>query len=802
MLSRIFFAAGQLIFSKKSARLLRWPAEFLAAHRATIHVICLRTRHYRPGGVQRERDMTNNLPTPSREPTAPSRLGDFWGGLAAMLVAIPSAIAFGVATFAALGPAQAGYGATAGLVGAVVIGLVASVFGGAPRIISSPCAPAAAVMGALAAELAAGGNGSVEHIVLLMTLAALISASLQIAYGLIGGGTLIKFIPFPVVSGYLSGVGLLILYKQIPSVLGLAAGTGAWHGLVSPALWQWPSVIITLATIAAMAGAVRVTKVIPAAIIGLMAGLAVYAALAATLRPDLGTLAGNKFVIGRLEAGLGRILHGLSAQWHALSSLTWSDARAMLMPALTLSVLLSMDTLKTCVVVDALTRTRHNSNRTLLGQGLGNLASALAGGVPGAGMMGATLVSVTSGGQTRLSGILEAVFVFVAFVLLGSLIGWVPLAALGGILVVVGFRMIDRNTFQLLKHKGTLLDFAVIVAVVATAVSVSLIAAAGVGVLLSVVLFIREQIRGSVIRSKVTGSESFSKQRRLPEERAILEEYGGQTIVCVLQSSLFFGTTDQLRSELETDLKRCRYLILDMRRVQTVDFTAAHILEQMADQLAERGGRLILSGLPKSLPSGQNLRNYFDDLGVVRKNDAGALLVGSRDEALEWAENTILAEHSHGARAEEAPLDLSAIDLFRRFDAGALNALAACIATRSVPASEAIFRAGASGDEMFIIRRGRVRITLPLRLTEKQHRLASFARGDFFGDLGFLTGRKRIADALAEMPTDLFVLARPRFDELSRGNPIVGAMFFARLAEAVALRLRDTDKELRKLKDE
>ena len=121
----------------------------------------------------------------------------------------------------------------------------------------------------------------------------------------------------------------------------------------------------------------------------------------------------------------------------------------MLMPALTLSVLLSMDTLKTCVVVDALTRTRHNSNRTLLGQGLGNLASALAGGVPGAGMMGATLVSVTSGGQTRLSGILEAVFVFVAFVLLGSLIGWVPLAALGGILVVVGFRMIDRNTFQI-----------------------------------------------------------------------------------------------------------------------------------------------------------------------------------------------------------------------------------------------------------------------------------------------------------------------------------------------------------------
>ncbi len=746
--------------------------------------------------------MTNPPPISAAQQNPPSRLGDFWGGLAAMLVAIPSAIAFGVATFAALGPAQAGYGATAGLVGAVLIGIIASAVGGAPRIISSPCAPAAAVMGALAAELAAGNHGSVEHIVLMMTLAALISAGLQITYGLVGGGTLIKFIPFPVVSGYLSGVGLLILYKQIPSVLGLPAGTGVWHGLASPALWQWPSLVIALATIIVMVVAVRVTKVVPAAILGLLAGLAVYFALGATVRPGLLTLAGNKFVIGRLDAGLGQIISGLSAQWHALSSLTLADARAMLMPALTLSVLLSMDTLKTCVVVDALTRTRHNSNRTLLGQGLGNLASALAGGVPGAGMMGATLVSVTSGGQTRLSGILEGGFVFVAFALLGSLIGWVPLAALGGILAVVGYRMIDRSSFHLLKHRATLLDFAVIIAVVATAVSVSLIAAAGVGVLLSAVLFIREQIRGSVIRRKITGSELFSKQRRLPAERACLEEQGGQTIICVLQGSLFFGTTDQLRTELESELKHCRHLILDMQRVQSVDFTAAHILEQMAAQLAERGGRLILSSVPDTLPSGQDLRRYFDDIGVIRRDGEGALLLDNLDEALEWIENAVLAEHNLGAHASAPPLDLATLDLFRDLDLRALDALTACVTTRSVPAGEPVFRAGERGDQMFIIRRGRVRITLPLRHTEKHHRLASFARGDFFGDLGFLTGKKRIADVFAETPTDLFVLSRPRFDELSHHNPAVGAMFFARLAVAVALRLRATDKELRKLQED
>ena len=174
-------------------------------------------------------------------------------------------------------------------------------------------------------------------------------------------------------------------------------------------------------------------------------------------------------------------------------------------------MLLSIDTLKTAVVLDALTRSRHDSNRELVAQGLGNVASACVGGMPGAGQMGATLVNLASGGQTRVSGVIEGVLSLVAFLALGTFIAWIPVGALAGILMIVGFRMIDRHSVHLLGSPWTVLDFIVIVAVVAVAVGYSLIAASGVGIALAMFLFIREQLSSTVIRRKMDGGTRFSK---------------------------------------------------------------------------------------------------------------------------------------------------------------------------------------------------------------------------------------------------------------------------------------------------
>jgi sulfate permease, SulP family len=728
--------------------------------------------------------------------------GDIWGGLASMLVALPASIAFGVAVYSPLGPSGASQGALAGILGATAIGLVAPVFGGTDRLISAPCAPAAAVMGALAVELTAGSSQhqgvSPERALVLMTLVALLSAGLQMLYGAIRGGTLIKYIPYPVVTGYLSGVGVVIFLKQLPSLLGLPKGGHLWEGIRAPGLWEWHGVAVGLVTITVMLLAPRVTKAVPAAILGLLGGVVTYFSLGLAA-PALLTLDANHLVIGRLGGGGGSFGEAFVARFAGLGGVRFADLSLILMPALTLSVLLSIDTLKTCVVVDALTRSRHDSNREIIGQGLANMASTLIGGMPGAGTSGATLVNIASGGQTRLSSVFEGLMVLVAYLLLGGLVAWAPIAALAGILIVVAYRMFDWTSVRLLRQRSTVLDFFVVAAVVAVAVGVGLITASGVGVGLAIILFIRDQIRGSVIHRKTYGNQVFSKQRRLPEEIAILEKNGAQTVVVELEGNLFFGTTDQLFTELAADLKTRKYVILDLRRVRSVDLTAVHMLEQIEAQLSERGGSLLFASVPKSLPTGQDLATYFDEVGLVTPT-SHAKIFNQLSDALEWAEDRVLAEAGHSQTGEETTLELSDIDFLRGRKPETIARLASHVEPRSYAAGDKIFKQGDSTDEIYFIRRGTVRIALQLEYGKEFH-VATFGQGDFFGDMAFLDRGARSADAIATTRAELFVLSRERFEKLAEEHPRLGAQFFAGLARSLAIRLRHADGEIRALEE-
>ena len=169
---------------------------------------------------------------------SPGRAGDLWGGLAAMLVALPSAIAFGVTIYAPLGASYASQGAIAGILGATALGVVAASFGGTRRLISAPCAPAVAVLSAFAIELTQHGVAPGSALV-LMAVVTLLCGLLQISFGLIGLGRLIKYMPYPVVSGYLSGVGLIIILSQMPKFLGVPGRYRFWEGLLTPSLWKW-----------------------------------------------------------------------------------------------------------------------------------------------------------------------------------------------------------------------------------------------------------------------------------------------------------------------------------------------------------------------------------------------------------------------------------------------------------------------------------------------------------------------------------------------------------------------------------
>lgn len=719
--------------------------------------------------------------------------GDFWGGLAAMLVALPSAIAFGVTIYSPLGPSYAAMGALAGILGVTALGLIAPALGGTNRLITAPCAPAAAVLSAFAIEFIQAGGDTVSAL-LMVSMLGLLAGLLQILFGSLRLGSLIAYMPYPVVSGYLSGVGLIIIASQVPKFLGVAKGDHLMESLTAPELWQWQSIVVGAVTVGVMIAASWITRAVPAAILALLAGVLAYFGLALADSALL-TLEGNSLVVGSLGGG-GNFSDAMAARWHTIADVSFAQIMHIAVPALTLAVLLSIDTLKTCVVVDALTRSRHNSNRELIGQGLGNIASAVIGGIPGAGTMGATLINISSGAVSRYSGIFEGVLALAAFLVLGAFISWVPVAALAAILMVIGVRMIDRNSFQFLKQHSTILDFAVIAAVVATALTVSLIAASGVGIVLAVLLFIREQIGGTVVRRKVACNETFSKRVRTHEEMEILVARGECGVVVELQGSIFFGTTSQLYSALEPELKTREYLILDMRRVQSVDVTAAHMLDQVKDILAERNGFLIFSQLPQNLPSGRDMQLYFEKVGLVRP-ESPVRVFGELDEALEWVEDRIL-DSAMCELGEQDALALNEIELFKNRKAETLAALEQGMEKRSYRIGDKIFKRGDTGDELFLIRKGAVRIMLPL--SEKQsHHLGTFGRGAFFGEMSFLDGDVRSADAVAFSDTELYVLTRKTFDSVSEEHKKLALGLMEGIASVLASRLRYTNSELRVL---
>lgn len=724
-------------------------------------------------------------------------MDEFWGGLAAMLVALPSSIAFGIVVFSAISPQKVAEGALVGMMGAAALGLIAPLFGRTPALISAPCAPAAAVLSGLAVQLAHDGI-AVDKIPSLLAITGLLAAFLQITYGILKGGRLIKYIPFPVVSGYLSGVGLIIAIGQLPKLLGLPKNIGLWQGLSQPTLWQWQGVIVGLVTIVMMLLAPRMTKKIPATIIGLTAGTASYFALS-LFSPALLSLQNNVLLIGEIKTDAS-FLTTVSERFSALLDIRLADLEQLLHSAVALSVLLSIDTLKTCVVLDALTKNRHNSNQQLLGQGIANITVFVTGGMSGSGTMGPTLVNVSSGGRTLQSAFIEGGLVVLAILLLSPLIAWIPIAALAGILLVVAFRMFDWNAFKLLKHPDTRFDFAVIAAVVIVAETVGLIAASVTGIGLAILLFIRDQIRVSVLRWRATLKETSSKTYRLASERALLQQHGEEAALYELQGNLFFGTTDHLFVELETDLTTRKWMLFDMRRVQSLDYTAAHLFSLMQDRLKQRGGELLFSGMPSSLPSGQDLQRYIKQVGLINENGDGIRIFEIRDEALEWMEDAILETHGWVQSQEQQVLDLSQIELLRKTDAATIDALRPCVRELTMQAGNSIFSSGDDGDKIYLIRQGVVQILLPLK-SGKQHHVATFSQGDYFGEMAFLDHNKRSANAQAKTHCELYVLSRQEFDAQIQNNPLLGMRIFARIANAISLRLRQTDTELSVIED-
>ena len=534
--------------------------------------------------------------------------GDIIGGLVAGIVALPLALAFGV---------QSGLGAVSGLYGAIAIGILAAIFGGTATQASGPTGPMTVVSSALVAT-ALELSGNLDNATGIIILAFLLGGIFQIVFGIINIARYIKFLPYPVISGFMSGVGLIIILLQIYPFVGVEAPktTIAVFTEIPRFLetLNWPAIGLGLFTVAVYYFFPRINKTIPSALVALIS-----ASLLSVL------LQFNVPVIGEIPSGLPSL---------KISGLLSVDSGAYLIIleyALILAVLGSIDSLLTSVIADNITKTKHDSNRELIGQGIGNIAAALIGGIPGAGATKGTVVNINAGGRTRLSGTIHGLFLLAVLLGIGQLAAYIPLSVLAGILIPIGFAIIDKRGLKHITHVPRA-DAVVLIAVFAITTFGSLIQAVGVGVILASLLFMK---RSSDIAEQGTSVKALSGiggEDMWEDEIQAYPQFKNCIYIKHLYGPMFFGFTSHFLDLINNLDKGICALIIRMDRVPHMDQSGLYAMEEAILDLTRRGVTVLLTGvdsqpydmlqtidvIPDLLPEEQVFENFKDSLAWLK----------------------------------------------------------------------------------------------------------------------------------------------------------------------------------------
>ncbi len=712
--------------------------------------------------------------------------GDIYGGVTAAVVALPLAIAFGVAAMGTLGPEYAAFGAMVGLLGAIFTGFFAAAFGGTPVQITGPTGPMTVVATAFIAELVTRHGPAWPTISLLLALAIISGGLFQIILGGVGGGRLVKFIPYSVVAGFMNGIAIIIFLTQIKPFAGIV---GDWSEYTFDA--GWVPMLVAVATIIAMIVTKRVSKKIPDALVALAVGIVAYLVIAGLGFAPFSNEK-NPLLIGVIPnpfTSLEQMQQLMPVfKLNAVQSIGQTDIIKSVVAGLAFGILGSIDSLLTSLVADSMTHTRHDSRKELIGQGIGNIVSGLGGGLAGAGATVRTLVNVNAGGRSKRSGMIHAGVVFIVVLVLSAPAGWIPKAALAGILFVTAVGMVDYYSLRLIRRRNVRGEFAVVILVTAITVMVDLMIAVAVGMIIASLLFIFQQIRQPVLHRRLLGSEVFSRRVRPANEIDILREQGKQTIVYELRDSLFFGTTDKFIEEVESDLGAGRFFIFDFSRVDDIDLSGVRVLLSIVDRIRDSGNEVYMSGL--HVLEGESkvyMHEILNELGVL--DHVGKYhIFGSLDHAMELIEDKILALEGLTVACEVKPLELGEFKMFDAFSAGEIDTLAAYMKEVTVLKGDYLLKINDPIDSILFVRCGRLSV---LQSTAKGFtRVATLGPGGILGLRGFLEKEERLSSGVfAESDVDVYAIPVEKLVEISQTTPGLAIKFQREVLRNVINRL-------------
>jgi SulP family sulfate permease len=726
--------------------------------------------------------------------------GDLNGGLISAAVAIPLAMGYGMFAFVVLGDSYFPDGALAGLITAVVVGIGCVLLGDKSAHVYAPRVTTTFFIGILLYGLVQLKAPVLEKGGVVLTVAAmfsimLLAGVLQALFGVTRLGSLIRFIPQPVMSGFQNAAALILFLIQFGNVFGFARSTSFVQALKDAEHAKPLSVLIAVVSMVAMWLAAKRLPKIPALLVGLLVGTVLYyalgiAGLGLKLGPTIGSVPFSAFKVPGLPH---------------FAELAQAPGAIVLLPtiiggALALAIIASIDALLCTKILSRAGDPKIDGDRLLMRLGVANTVAAGFGGITGGLNIGPSRDNKAFGGRTPVSTLVNATVLLVTALVLFPALSYIPCVALSAVIMVIAIQHVDPWTVSLAKRvfsraatPKAALDLAVILLVAALSVAIDIVFAVFTGIAIAALVFMVRMSR-SVIRRMYRCTGVRSRKRRTLGEMEVLEHSGATILVVELQGALFFGSGERLSAEIAAELEQdTRYVVLDLRRITEVDSTASLILLEINTQLTTRGKHLLLSVVQPSDTAAQLTESgVFEGIGKDR-------VFRDLDRAIGWAEDELLrAAASKSHEQEEMPLaETSIADGFTGTEVAALEKH---LQRRVYDPGQEVFREGEPGAELLVIVKGSASAYLR-QSAGGDIRLVSFAQGTVFGELAILDAGPRSATVTTDEQLVCYALSRKGFATLSDDSPATAIKLLGNLGRLLSHRLRDSNRTIQQLEE-
>jgi anti-anti-sigma factor len=719
--------------------------------------------------------------------------GDVVGGFTAAILSIPVSIGYGVLAFHALGDQYVGHAILAGLFGATLVPLAALLLGSRSATIYAPRSILALLLGSVVLQTIvpaarAGGGWSGAQTLTVLFLVILLAGVFQALFGALGVGTLIKYIPAPVMAGFQNAVALLILLAQIGTLSGAPADVspteiGRYLSAVQPL-----GLVVGLGTALVIWWTRAFSSRVPPVIAGLLAGTAAYYALA---------LLGFGGGLGRVLGPIPQVIPSPAylARFLALPDQpeVWPALPALAGAAFSLAVVAALDILLCAKTLDGVTGQKGAGSQELLRLGLANIVASCFGSLLSGINLGSSTANYRAGGRTGLSALVAALTVLAVALFAGPVIALLPRVVVAGTLVVVGFELVDRWSVRLLRDLVTrrtadwrvpAVDLGVVVLVATVTIALNLMAAVAVGVALAVASFLLRMSR-SVVRRNYRGDAVRSHRTRAPALMEALTREGRRIVVFELDGPIFFGTAEDLANRVEAILQEdVLVVILDLRRVNDVDSTGGRIMAQVCDRVRREKKHLLLSN-PEAHPRvARALRGF----GVHAAVGAAAIF-SDTDAALERAEN-LLIEALRVEAVEGDELPVSRLPAFEGLTDEECAVVAGLLVRRHYRTGEAVIKEGSQDRSLFLTAKGTASVKIDVAGPARSKRLATFSSGTVFGEIALLDKQPRSATVTADTELVCYELSEDGFATLTSTHPRIAIHLLMNIGAELSRRLR------------